>query len=254
MLRFGDRNFYGPWWNCTTMDEYWRIWNVSLLSALPSFSPILSLILHALLLPLCDSANIPTHNWLMKHIHVPLVRAGWSRLQSGLCVFLVSAIFHEVPIYSPPPLLCYSFVLLLQNTYSSTVACKRPRTYLPFLGFHGIHGQCMYPSPFTPHPSPLTFLTSLHHLRPPPLSNIFFFPLTSSLPSPPQPLLPSNVSSSDTTYSNHAKTVSRQPNRECDLLAQFLLPWAAPRHRVVLRRLRYKVRLPYMMTYVSLIM
>jgi len=71
VLRFGDRNFYGPWWNSTTMDEYWRIW------------------------------NIPTHNWLMKHIHVPLVRAGFNRLLSGVCVFLVSAVFHELLVSVP---------------------------------------------------------------------------------------------------------------------------------------------------------
>lgn len=71
LLRFGDRNFYGPWWNCTTMDEYWRIW------------------------------NIPTHNWLMKHIHVPLVRAGMSRMFAGICVFFVSAIFHELLVSVP---------------------------------------------------------------------------------------------------------------------------------------------------------
>lgn len=71
VLRFGDRNFYGPWWNCTTMDEYWRIW------------------------------NIPTHNWLMKHIHVPLVRAGFPRVFSGICVFIVSAIFHELLVSVP---------------------------------------------------------------------------------------------------------------------------------------------------------
>jgi len=53
------------------MDEYWRIW------------------------------NIPTHTWLMKHIQVPLVRAGMSRLMAGVCVFFVSAVFHELLVSVP---------------------------------------------------------------------------------------------------------------------------------------------------------
>eukprot|EP01111_Echinosteliopsis_oligospora_P007402 TRINITY_DN2235_c0_g1_i2.p1 TRINITY_DN2235_c0_g1~~TRINITY_DN2235_c0_g1_i2.p1 ORF type:complete len:515 (+),score=110.94 TRINITY_DN2235_c0_g1_i2:223-1767(+) len=71
ILRFGDRHFYGAWWNCTTMDEYWRIW------------------------------NIPTHNWLIKHIHIPLVKAGVSKIIASICVFTVSAVFHELLVSVP---------------------------------------------------------------------------------------------------------------------------------------------------------
>jgi len=71
VLRFGDRYFYGCWWNSTTMDEYWRIW------------------------------NIPTHNWLVKHIYHPLCRYGIPRFWGGVCVFFVSAFFHELLVSVP---------------------------------------------------------------------------------------------------------------------------------------------------------
>lgn len=38
LLRFGDRQFYRPWWNATTIAEYWRLW------------------------------NIPVYNWVKRHI------------------------------------------------------------------------------------------------------------------------------------------------------------------------------------------
>ena len=28
ILRFGDREFYRDWWNSTTIDQYWRLWNI----------------------------------------------------------------------------------------------------------------------------------------------------------------------------------------------------------------------------------
>ena len=28
LLRFGDRNFYMDWWNCRTLEEYWKTWNL----------------------------------------------------------------------------------------------------------------------------------------------------------------------------------------------------------------------------------
>jgi len=28
VLRFGDRVFYKDWWNATTFEEYWRLWNL----------------------------------------------------------------------------------------------------------------------------------------------------------------------------------------------------------------------------------
>jgi len=71
ILLFGDRHFYGCWWNSTTMDDYWRIW------------------------------NIPTHNWLVKHIYYPLCKAGVPRFWAGVGVFFVSSVFHELLVSVP---------------------------------------------------------------------------------------------------------------------------------------------------------
>lgn len=65
ILRFGDREFYRDWWNATTMSYYWRTW------------------------------NIPTHNWLVRHVYMPALRHGMSKRVSGILVFVFSAIFHE---------------------------------------------------------------------------------------------------------------------------------------------------------------
>jgi len=65
LLRFGDREFYRDWWNATTMGYYWRTW------------------------------NIPTHNWLVRHVYMPALRHGCSKTVAGALVFLFSAVFHE---------------------------------------------------------------------------------------------------------------------------------------------------------------
>jgi len=28
ITRFGDRNFYNDWWNCRTLEQYWKDWNL----------------------------------------------------------------------------------------------------------------------------------------------------------------------------------------------------------------------------------
>lgn len=65
VLRFGDREFYRDWWNATTMNYYWRTW------------------------------NIPTHNWLVRHVYMPALRHGFSKSVAAALVFLFSAVFHE---------------------------------------------------------------------------------------------------------------------------------------------------------------
>lgn len=42
LTRFGDRKFYGDWWNARSIDKYWRTW------------------------------NLPVHNWLLRHMYYPL--------------------------------------------------------------------------------------------------------------------------------------------------------------------------------------
>jgi len=65
ITRFADRRFYSDWWNAGNLAEYWRKW------------------------------NYPIHNWLVMHIHYPMIRRGWSPEMSKLITFLVSAIAHE---------------------------------------------------------------------------------------------------------------------------------------------------------------
>jgi len=60
------RQIFLPIRNATTMDYYWRTW------------------------------NIPTHHWLLRHIYFPALRHGFNRDLAAFLVFLFSAIFHEV--------------------------------------------------------------------------------------------------------------------------------------------------------------
>eukprot|EP01122_Echinamoeba_exundans_P010990 TRINITY_DN422_c0_g1_i3.p1 TRINITY_DN422_c0_g1~~TRINITY_DN422_c0_g1_i3.p1 ORF type:complete len:375 (+),score=51.26 TRINITY_DN422_c0_g1_i3:579-1703(+) len=71
LLRFGYRQFYMDWWNATTMDYYWRTW------------------------------NIPTHHWLARHIYFPAIRHGMNKKLASFLVFLFSAVFHELLISLP---------------------------------------------------------------------------------------------------------------------------------------------------------
>lgn len=63
---FADRKFYGAWWNSSTLEHFWRQW------------------------------NIPTHFWLVQHVYKPTRRAGYSQNAGYFLVFFVSAVFHEL--------------------------------------------------------------------------------------------------------------------------------------------------------------
>lgn len=71
VLRFGDRQFYHAWWNASSLDEYWRLWNA------------------------------PVHLWLKRHIYIPLRARGCSPLQAQLVIFAISAFFHEYLVSVP---------------------------------------------------------------------------------------------------------------------------------------------------------
>ncbi|KAI9190257.1 hypothetical protein H9P43_001690 [Blastocladiella emersonii ATCC 22665] len=95
VTRFADREFYKEWWNASTIAAYWRLW------------------------------NIPVHNWLKRHVYIPMVAgrglpdphvspsaakeaaaakgkaAGYSKFQAALAIFFISAVFHEY-IIAPP--------------------------------------------------------------------------------------------------------------------------------------------------------
>ena len=65
---FADRSFYRDWWNARTIDVYWRNW------------------------------NLPVHNWMVRHVFHPLLRAGMPKVAVMAIVFLLSAVLHEVII------------------------------------------------------------------------------------------------------------------------------------------------------------
>ena len=71
ITRFGDRLFYKDWWNSRTIENYWRCWNV------------------------------PVHNWMLRHLYHPLIRAGAPKMVGTLSVFFFSAVFHEYIISTP---------------------------------------------------------------------------------------------------------------------------------------------------------
>ena len=71
LLRFGDRQFYKSWWNATTFESYWRLW------------------------------NMPVHNWIARHVYFPCLRQGWSKRSAGLLCFVLSALLHELIIALP---------------------------------------------------------------------------------------------------------------------------------------------------------
>lgn len=88
---FGDREFYLPWWNCSTLAGYWRLWNQ------------------------------PIHTWLKRHIYIPLVTGKRlpdprsfpedpsppktakrvSKFNAAITIFFISAVFHELLIGIP---------------------------------------------------------------------------------------------------------------------------------------------------------
>jgi len=62
---FADWNFYEDWWNCITLQEYWKKW------------------------------NLPVHQWFIRHLYNPLWYKGVSRDIANTIIFLVSASAHE---------------------------------------------------------------------------------------------------------------------------------------------------------------
>lgn len=77
LLRFGDRQFYREWWNATSIEQYWRLW------------------------------NLPVHKWLARHLYFPAMRAGFSKQGAMLVTFAFSAVLHELLVGVP----CHVFRL-----------------------------------------------------------------------------------------------------------------------------------------------
>lgn len=70
LTRFGDRYFYGDWWNCVSWDEFSRIWNV------------------------------PVHKFLLRHVyHSSMSALQLNKNQATLMTFFLSAVVHELAMY-----------------------------------------------------------------------------------------------------------------------------------------------------------
>ncbi|CCF58677.1 hypothetical protein KAFR_0F00800 [Kazachstania africana CBS 2517] len=67
---FGDRYFYGDWWNCVTWAEFSRIWNV------------------------------PVHKFLLRHVyHSSISSMKLSKSQATFMTFCISSVVHELAMY-----------------------------------------------------------------------------------------------------------------------------------------------------------
>ncbi|XP_035916693.1 diacylglycerol O-acyltransferase 1 isoform X1 [Anopheles stephensi] len=71
LLHFADRNFYSDWWNANNIDTFWRTW------------------------------NMPVHKWCVRHLYIPVVELGYSKVAASVIVFFFSAFFHEYLVSVP---------------------------------------------------------------------------------------------------------------------------------------------------------
>jgi diacylglycerol O-acyltransferase-1 len=100
-LRFADRGFYNAWWNAETIPQFWADW------------------------------NIPAHKWARQHVFKPMLRAGYSKLQAAVVVFIISAFFHEFLVSVPLRMLrAWAFVAMLSQVPLAYMTSRFLRGYL----------------------------------------------------------------------------------------------------------------------------
>ncbi|XP_034242431.1 diacylglycerol O-acyltransferase 1-like [Thrips palmi] len=71
LTRFADRRSYDNWWDSEDMNVYWRRW------------------------------NLPVHYWCVRHLYLPMRRAGYTKTVAKWATFVFSGVFHEY-LVSPP--------------------------------------------------------------------------------------------------------------------------------------------------------
>lgn len=71
LMRFGDREFYSDWWNCSDVRSYWTSWNK------------------------------PVSSYMKRHVYTPLIARGMGQTMAATITFLFSAILHEVLVGVP---------------------------------------------------------------------------------------------------------------------------------------------------------
>lgn len=97
LSRFGDREFYGPWWSCTDWLEFSRIWNV------------------------------PVHKFLLRHVYHSLISTfEISKSTAGLVTFVVLSIVHEIVMYVIYGRL-RGYLLMLQLSQLPLIALSRTK-------------------------------------------------------------------------------------------------------------------------------
>jgi len=71
VMRFGDREFYGDWWNCSDVRSYWTSWNK------------------------------PVSQFMKRHVYAPLVGRGMNPVLAQILTFTFSAFLHEILVGVP---------------------------------------------------------------------------------------------------------------------------------------------------------
>ncbi|KAF2015276.1 hypothetical protein BU24DRAFT_421576 [Aaosphaeria arxii CBS 175.79] len=71
VMKFGDREFYGDWWNVGSVRTYWTTWNK------------------------------PVTNFMRRHIYAPLVGRGVPPAAAQIIVFFISGVLHELLVGIP---------------------------------------------------------------------------------------------------------------------------------------------------------
>ncbi|CCD27354.1 sterol acyltransferase NDAI_0K01630 [Naumovozyma dairenensis CBS 421] len=70
LTRFGDRYFYGDWWNCVSWGDFSRIWNV------------------------------PVHKFLVRHVyHSSMSSLKLNKMQATMMTFFISSVVHELSMF-----------------------------------------------------------------------------------------------------------------------------------------------------------
>lgn len=71
VMRFGDREFYGDWWNSHSIRTYWTSWNK------------------------------PVSQFMKRHIYAPMVARGLPPIVAQIATFTFSAVLHELLVGVP---------------------------------------------------------------------------------------------------------------------------------------------------------
>lgn len=71
LLYFADREFYQDWWETKSILKFWTKW------------------------------NRPAHNWLFRHVYMPLKQRGYEKLYLQGAIFLISSVVLEYLIAIP---------------------------------------------------------------------------------------------------------------------------------------------------------